>query len=160
MINTDYADDLALLVNTPTQAKSLTDSQEQAAEGIGFHLNTNKIEFVCFKQGARSTLSDKPLKLDQFTYFGSNISSTESDFNIHIRKVWNSLDRLSMFWKSDLTDKIRDFFYTLAVSTIVWMYYMGAYETHGEKSWWELHKNATCCFEQIRETTSDKIAAE
>ena len=46
-------------------------------------------KFICFKQeGAISTLSVKPLKLvDLFTYLGSNISSTESDVNIHIGKA-------------------------------------------------------------------------
>ena len=42
-----------------------------------------------FKQeGALSTLSGKPLKLvDQLTYLGSNISSTESNINICIEEV-------------------------------------------------------------------------
>ena len=40
------------------------------------------------QDGAISTLGSKPLKLiDQFTYFGSNISSTESDVNICIGKA-------------------------------------------------------------------------
>ena len=30
---------------------------------------------------------------------------------------------------------------------------------HGEKARWELHKNATCCFEQILEATPNKTAA-
>ena len=39
------------------------------------------------------TLNDKPLKLeDQFIYFGSNISSTKSYVNVHIGKVWNTID--------------------------------------------------------------------
>ena len=29
---------------------------------------------------------------------------------------------------------------------------------HGEKARWELHKNATCCFEQILEAASYKTA--
>ena len=35
---TDYADDLALLANTPTQAESL----EQVVGGIDLHVNTDK----------------------------------------------------------------------------------------------------------------------
>ena len=30
---------------------------------------------------------------------------------------------------------------------------------HGEKDKWELHKNATCCFEEILEATLHKTAA-
>ena len=40
--DTDYADDIALLVNTPAQAKSLLHSLEQAAGGIGLHVNAEK----------------------------------------------------------------------------------------------------------------------
>ena len=38
----DYADDLTLLANTPNQAKTLLHSLEQAAAGIGLHVNANK----------------------------------------------------------------------------------------------------------------------
>ena len=75
-------------------------------------MNANKTELMCFKQGAISTLHGNPLKLiDQFTYLGSNISSTERDVNICIEKLWTVIDRLSIIGKYDLSDKIkRDFF--------------------------------------------------
>ena len=37
----DYADDIALLANTPTQVESLLHSLEKAAGRIGLHINTN-----------------------------------------------------------------------------------------------------------------------
>ena len=60
-----------------------------------------------FKQKAAiSTLIDKPLKLvDKFPYLGSNISSIESDVHIRLAKAWNAIERLSITWKSDLSDK-------------------------------------------------------
>ena len=40
------------------------------------------------QEGVISSLNDKSLKLvDQLIYLSSNISSTESDVNIHIGKV-------------------------------------------------------------------------
>ena len=45
----DYADYLALLVNTPIQAESLLHNLEQAAGGISFYVNANKTELMCFK---------------------------------------------------------------------------------------------------------------
>ena len=61
LTDTDYADDLELFTNTPSLAKSLLHSQEQAADGIGLYKNANKTEFRCFKQeGAISTWRDKP----------------------------------------------------------------------------------------------------
>ena len=75
MTDADDADDEAVLANSPAQAESQLHSPEQAAEGIGLYVNTNKTELMHFNQeGAISTLSGKPLKLvDQSTYFSSNI---------------------------------------------------------------------------------------
>ena len=43
----DYADDLALLANTPNQAETLLHSLERAAAGIGLHVNAHKTEYMC-----------------------------------------------------------------------------------------------------------------
>ena len=42
----DYADDIALLANTPAQAESLLHSLERAVAGIGLHVNAHKTEYV------------------------------------------------------------------------------------------------------------------
>ena len=79
----NYADDIALLANAPTQAKTLLHSLEQAAAGIGLHVNAHKTEYVWFNQrGDISTLNGSSLKLvDKFTYLRSSVSSTETDIN-------------------------------------------------------------------------------
>ena len=38
----NYADDIALLANTPAQAETLLHSLEKAAAGTGLHINTHK----------------------------------------------------------------------------------------------------------------------
>ena len=65
----DYANDLAILANTPAQVKSLLHSLEQAARGSGLNGNSYKIKFIYFKEGgAIFTLNSKPLKLlEHFT---------------------------------------------------------------------------------------------
>ena len=50
IIDVDYADDIALLVNTPAQAETLLYSLERAAAGIGLHVNVGKTECMCFNQ--------------------------------------------------------------------------------------------------------------
>ena len=115
--------DLALLANTPTQAESLLQSLEQATGDIGQYVNENKVEYMSFKQKETvSTLSSKSLKLvDQFTYLGSNILSTEIDVNIRLEKVWNIIDWLSSMWKSNLSNKIKpDFFQSTVVSILLY----------------------------------------
>ena len=90
------ADDLALLANISTQAKSLLHNLEQAAKCIASYMNSDKTELMCFKQyGTISTLNGKALNLmNQFTYLGSNISSTESYVSILIEKKWNVINKL------------------------------------------------------------------
>ena len=82
---------------------------ERAAGGIGFHVNANKTEYMCFNQiGDISTLKCGRLKLvDKFTYFGSSVSSIENDINTQLAKAWTANDRLSVIWKSNLTDKMK-----------------------------------------------------
>ena len=46
--NADYADDIALLANTPNQAETLLHSLERAAAGIGLHVNSHKTEYMCY----------------------------------------------------------------------------------------------------------------
>ena len=62
----DYADDIALLVNTPTLLHSL----KRAAAGIGLHVKPDKTEYMCFNQtGDISTFNGSSLKLvDKLTY--------------------------------------------------------------------------------------------
>ena len=83
-MDADYADDIALLANTPTQAESRLHSLEQAADGIGLHVNADKTEYMSFNQKEDiPTLNGGSLRLvDKFTYFGSSVSSTENDINM------------------------------------------------------------------------------
>ena len=82
----NYADDIALLANAPTQAETLQLSLERAAAGIGLRVNTHKMEYKCFNQTSDiSTLNGRSLKLvDKFTYLGNNVSSTETDINTRL----------------------------------------------------------------------------
>ena len=47
---------VALLANTFAQAKSLLNSLEQAAKGVGLYVNSDKTEFMYFNQDVPSTL--------------------------------------------------------------------------------------------------------
>ena len=117
----DYADDIALLANTPNQAETLEHRLERAAAGIGLHVNAQKTEFMCFNQkGDISTLDGTSLKLvDKFTYLGSNVSSTEKDIDTQLTKAWTAINRLSTIWKSNLSDKMKRSFFQAAVVSIL-----------------------------------------
>ena len=117
----DYADDIALLANTPNQAKTLLHSLKRAAAGIGLHVNAHKAKYMCYNQtGDISTPDGTSLKLvDKFTYLGSSVSSTEKDIDTWLTKAWTAIDKLSIIWKSDLTDKMKRSFFQSAVVSIL-----------------------------------------
>ena len=118
--DSDYADDIAIVANTPKQAETLLHSLERATAGIGLHVNTHKTEYMCYNQtGDMSTQDGTSLKLvDKFTYLGSSVSSTEKDIDTRLTKAWTAMDRVSIIWKSDLTDKMKRGFFLAAVVSI------------------------------------------
>ena len=94
---------------------------EQAAAGIGLHVNAHKTEYMCLNQrGDISTQDGSSLKLvDKFTYLGSSVSSTEKDIDTQLMKAWTAINKLLIIWKSDLTDKMKPSFSQAAVVSIL-----------------------------------------
>ena len=119
--DTDYADDIALLANTPAQAETLLHSLERAVAGISLHANAHKTEYMCFNQtGDIFTINGSPLKLvDKFSYLGSSVSSTDTDISTRLAKAWADIDRLSVTWKAEFTDKMKHSFFQAAVVSIL-----------------------------------------
>ena len=76
---------------------------------------------MCFNQkGDISTLDGTSLKLvDKFTYLGNSVSSTKKDIDIRLTKTWTAIGRLSIIWKSNLTDKMKRSFFQAAVMSIL-----------------------------------------
>ena len=76
---------------------------------------------MCFNQaGDISTLDGTSLKLvDKFTYLESSVSSTEKDIDTRLTKAWTAIDKLSVIWKSDLTDKMKRSFFQAAVMSML-----------------------------------------
>ena len=76
---------------------------------------------MCYNQtGNITTLDGASLRLvDKFTYLGSSVSSTENDIDTRLTKAWTTIDRLSIIWKSDLTDEMKRSFFQAAVVSIL-----------------------------------------
>ena len=78
---------------------------------------------MCFNQtGDISTLGGSGLKLvDKFTKLGSSVSSTEKDIDTRLTRSCTAINKLSVIWKSDLTDKTkRSFFQAAVLSILLW----------------------------------------
>ena len=91
----DYADDLALLSGTIAGANFLLLVLEQAASEIGLKINAKKTEYLPINcEGIIQTQNDQILKsVDNYSYLGSVISSSEKDIEIRIAKAWTALER-------------------------------------------------------------------
>ena len=48
-----------------------------------------------------------------------SVSSTEKDIDTRLKKAWTAIDRLSIIWKSNLTDKMKRSFFQAAVVSIL-----------------------------------------
>ena len=83
---------------------------QQALASMSMHTKLN----ICV------TTKRASLKLvDKFTYLGSSVSSTKNDIDTRLTKAWTAIDRLSIIWKSDLTDKMKPSFFQAAVVSIL-----------------------------------------
>ena len=49
----------------------------------------------------------------------SSVESTEKDIETRLAKAWTAINRLSIIWKSDLTDKMKRSFFQAAVTSIL-----------------------------------------
>ena len=93
------------------------------------------ISFSYNQTGDITTLDRTPLKLvDKFTYLGNSISSTEKDIDTRLTKAWTAINRLSIIWKSDLTDKMKcSFFQAVVVSILLWAILNKSWQQHPKR---------------------------
>ena len=113
-------------------------------------VKANKTDFMSLKQkGVISTWSVKPLQLvDQFTYFSSNILSTESDVNIRIGKsIDYNWQVITIIWKFYRSDKIKwDFFQNCGrISTTISMYNLDTNVSWDQYMWMRRYCDLVIC---------------
>ena len=57
--------------------------------------------------------------IDKFSNLGSCVSSIEKDIDTRLTKALTAIDRLSIIWKSNLTDKMKHSFFQAAVVSVL-----------------------------------------
>ena len=81
------------------------------------------------------------------------VESTEKDIDTGLTKAWTAINRLSIIWKSDLTEFLLG---SGHIDTAIWLHYMDANKTAGKEARWQLHKNAACNPEKVLAATPHK----
>ena len=96
-------------------------SQDDPCLSARHDVNAHKTEYMFYNQTGNITTLDgaSPKLVDKFTYLGSSVSSTENDIDTRLTKAWTAIDRLSIIWKPDLTDKMKRSFFQAAVVSIL-----------------------------------------
>ena len=100
-------------------------------------------------------------QMDKFIYLESSVSSTETHVNTRLAKAWAASDRLSIIWKSDVTDKVKRYFFQVVVVSILLygsttLMLRKRMEKNTRR---QLHKNTTSNIEEVLEATSQKVVA-
>ena len=82
----------------------------------------------------------------QKNYMSAASSSTEDGIDTRLTKAWTAIDRLSIIWKSDLTDKMkRSFFQAAVVSILLYDAPHGRLRSGWRGGWTEITQE---CWEQ------------
>ena len=117
----DYADDLTLLSDSFEGVIKLLHALENAASSIGLYINVKKTEYMNVNcQGAILTRPGNSLKTEtEFTYLGNNIASLSKDVNTRIGKAWLALKRLSVIWKSNISNNLKKSFFRTTVESVL-----------------------------------------
>ena len=75
-------------------------------------------------------------------------------------KAGIAIDKLSLKWRLDLSDKIKfDYVQAVVVNITVKMHHMNINKTDGKEVRWKIQNDTTCSFEEILNPTAHKTVA-
>ena len=82
----------------------------------------------------------------------------KKDIDTRLTNAWTAIDKLSVIWKSDLTNEMKTQFLPSSgrIDTAVWMHHLDANKTVGEEARRQLHKNVASNIKQVLATTPHK----
>ena len=119
----DFADDIALLSDTATQAQELLRNVENAALCVGLHMNAKKTQFMTYNQSTCvdiQTVDGNPLEeVKDFKYLGSWVRSTEQDIKVRKAMAWKACNKLTKIWKSSLPRQLKVKLFQATVESVL-----------------------------------------
>ena len=119
----DFADDIALMSDTISQAQELLTRVEDAADTVGLHMNVSKTKVLAYNMKNAISLTTKcgsPLdQVQDFQYLGSWVDESEKDFNVRKALAWKACNKMHSLWKSNLSTNLKISFFRAAVESIL-----------------------------------------
>ena len=124
-----YADDIALLEDTISEAQGLLLKVELACQSIGLYLNTDKTKYIHLNPsspGQICSLDGTEIELvDDFKYLGS-YTNTDNDMKSRIGQAWGAINSLDKVWKSTIKKHTKTKVFKATVESIL---------LYGAESW-------------------------
>ena len=110
----EFADDIAAITNTIKDNTVLCQNIADAAAKCGLLFNIKNTQYMTFGiPGPRIRadaviVNNKPLdEVREFKYLGSYMSSTDQDIKAKKGLAWAAMNSLDIFWKSDMSRKLK-----------------------------------------------------
>ena len=143
----DFADDIALVSEQVDQAQQLLERVEAEAAGVGLMANAKKTKVMSYNQPVEpqiKTNDGSTLEIvNEFTYLGSQMSSSKADIKRRIALAWTSANKLQKFWKSSLSKKFKIDIFRATVESVL---------LYGCETWTltkELEKKLDGCYTRL-----------
>ena len=111
----DFADDIALLESTTSQAQTQLSRTAAAAKDLGLIISTSKTEYMsknCNHQPALQVYGDTINHVTDFRYLGSQMASSACDLKRRKSLSWCAFWKLERLWKCphlSISTKVRLF---------------------------------------------------
>ena len=116
-MDADYANDIGLLANASIQAEVLLYRLEQAVAGIGLHVNTDKMEYMCFNQRRQVHLPRKQYLINWNRHQHVTSKGTDS--------YWWAIGYMEV--RPDWWNEMQFLPSRGRINTAVWMHYVDAH---------------------------------
>ena len=121
----DFADDIALLESTMSQAQAQLNRTATAAKELGLIISVPKTEYMtanCHPQPPLQVYGEAIKHVTDFKYLGSQMASSASDFKRCKALAWGAFWKLERLWRSSelpISTKIK-LFHTTCVTILLY----------------------------------------
>ena len=123
LTDTDFTDDIATISEEMEQAQNMLRNIEIEGAKVGLRLNAKKTEMMLFNQNvqmdAMSRDGNKIKAVDNFTYLGGWMKSSEKDFEVRKAQAWSACHKLKKIWSSNLSKKFKIRLFITTVQSIL-----------------------------------------
>ena len=133
LTDADFADDLPLLWDKIGNAEKLLKILETTTASVGLYMNTIKTKFNAVNtEGTMAVQTGCDLEqVNDFSYLGGKIISSENDIQVRIGSAWSALKKLTPIRQSNLDVHIeREVFRATVESVLPIGHRLGRWQNH------------------------------